>query len=120
SPDLPAGRADGYVLNSDGSIDILTLHASYFGVLKDVRGPNGPGLFAGRYDAGGLHLSWTPATDNSGALAAYQLYVNGRRASRYAPSARAATLRTFRPLRRTSLVLRAIDPSRNVGEPSRT
>jgi hypothetical protein len=116
---LPLGRADGYRRNSDGSIDILTLHATYFGVLKDVRGPAPPGLFTGRYRSGALRLTWTPATDNSGAIASYQLYLNGRRIGRFGRAATAATLRSFRPLRRTSLTLRAVDPRGNLGEFSR-
>src|SRR5204862_6007508 len=65
-------------------------------------------------------LRWQHAIDNSGTLARYQLSVNGRRAARYPPAAHTATLRTFRPVRRTALVLRALDPTGNLGDASRT
>lgn len=63
APDLPAGQRDGYVRNADGSIDIYTRHATYFGLLSDTQAPTAPKL-TGRVSGRTLRLSWSGAGDN--------------------------------------------------------
>jgi hypothetical protein len=40
SPTLPAGARDGYYVNADGSIDIFTRHATFFGLVEDAQAPS--------------------------------------------------------------------------------
>ena len=58
APQLPPGQRDGYFLNPDNSIDIYTLHATYFGVLQDVQAPSAPGSLRASYAAGTLTFAW--------------------------------------------------------------
>ena len=44
SPELPSGQSDGYYVNTDGSVDIYTLHLTFFGLLKDTQAPSTPKL----------------------------------------------------------------------------
>jgi Ca2+-binding RTX toxin-like protein len=76
-PNLPEGQPDGYFVNSDGSIDIYTRHATLFGLLKDAQAPTAPTLKA---QVGGnkLYLLLKGAKDND-RVAGYQVLFNGRR-----------------------------------------
>ncbi len=62
-PNLPIGQQDGYVSNTDGSIDIYTRHATYFGLLRDVEAPTAPTVSA-RLSGRLLLLTWHGAKDN--------------------------------------------------------
>jgi hypothetical protein len=66
SPELPPGQADGYYVNDDGTVSIITSHLTYFGLLNDevapVVGAFGAILSA---DARTLRFVWG-ATDNVG------------------------------------------------------
>jgi Cadherin-like beta sandwich domain len=75
-PTLGDGQPDGYVANADGSIDIYTRHATFFGLLQDVKAPTAPILTAAL--AGHtLRLNWHGAKDNI-RVNGYRLIVNGR------------------------------------------
>jgi uncharacterized membrane protein YgcG len=76
SPGLPAGQADGYYVNADGSVDIYTRHATLFGLLKDVQAPTAPSLKV-RLSAKTLYLSIPGAKDNV-RVASYRVLLDGR------------------------------------------
>jgi hypothetical protein len=70
SPGLPLdGELEGYYLYNDSSLDIVTLHATYFALLEDVQAPSAPRL-AVKQVRGGLRLSW-PATQDNVRVAGY-------------------------------------------------
>jgi len=91
---LPAGWQDGYYADAAG-VHIMTLHLSYFALLRDVDPPTPPQHFAGTIDSSGLTLSWDPGTDNSGLLDHFTLFVNGTRYANYGLSQHAANLGAF-------------------------
>ncbi|HWB21857.1 MAG TPA: hypothetical protein VG652_03105 [Gaiellaceae bacterium] len=63
TPDLPADQPDGYFMDPDGVITIFTHHATYFGVLKDVRAPT-PATMKIRLTGATMRLSWRGSKDN--------------------------------------------------------
>jgi hypothetical protein len=75
SPELPAGEADGYFVNADGSVDIYTRHATLFGLLLDTRAPSKPAVQA-RLTGSKLRLT-IHAKDNV-RLGSYQVRLNGK------------------------------------------
>jgi hypothetical protein len=72
SPELPPGQSDGYFVNPDGSIAIITSHLTYFGLLTDGQAP-AIGKFGVLLapDARTLRIVWG-AQDNVG-VASYVL-----------------------------------------------
>ena len=74
---LPAGRVDGYVRLSQG-LAIFTNHLTLFGLLTDKEAPSAPASLEGRIDNGQLVLRWQPATDNSGVIKYYSVWVDGQ------------------------------------------
>jgi hypothetical protein len=109
-PDLPAGQADGYYANGDGSVDIYTRHATLFGAVTDVQAPAKVRL-RGRVTRRFLRLHWSGSRDNV-AVAGYVVSRNGR--------GYRATKRTHvaLPLRPGRYVVRARDAAGNVGAAS--
>ena len=75
-PNLPVGQQDGYVSNTDGSIDIYTRHATYFGLLRDVEAPTAP-IVSARLSGRLLLLTWHGAKDNI-AVSDYRVEAKGR------------------------------------------
>ncbi|HEY4097603.1 MAG TPA: hypothetical protein VGM33_18915 [Baekduia sp.] len=73
SATLPAGKAYGYHLLRDGSIDVLTRRTGYFGLLAAAK-PTG---LRARLDGHVLDLRWRAGTD--GATTSYLVIANGRR-----------------------------------------
>jgi hypothetical protein len=76
SPALPEGQKDGYYLNTDGSIDVYTRHATYYALVEDTQAPTAPTLH-GRITATTLRLSWHGLHDNV-RIASYVVRRNGR------------------------------------------
>jgi len=109
SPSLPAGQADGYFVEANGSIDIYTRHATEFATLRDTVGPTAPPSFGASYARGALRFSWGTPSDNSGSIARYELTLAG--APVYSGPARKAGLRAATG----TFTLVAIDPSGNRG-----
>ena len=111
SPSLPAGQLDGYYRNADGSIDIYTLHATFYGVVEDVAPPSRVLHLGARVYKGHLRLHWTGSHDNV-ALGRYvvRLYRSGLRA--------AHTTQATLVLRPGTYYVVAVDNSGNVGNPS--
>jgi hypothetical protein len=74
-PELPDGQADGYFVNADGSVDILTRHATLFGLLLDTQAPARPVVQA-RLTGSRLRLL-VRSRDNV-RLASYRVSLNGK------------------------------------------
>ena len=91
---LPAGWQDGYYADAAG-VHIMTMHLSYFALLRDIDPPTPPQRFTGTMDSDGLTLSWAPGTDNSGQLDHFTLFVNGARYATYAIAQLSAKLGAF-------------------------
>ncbi len=72
---LPPTQDDGYFINADGSVDIYTMHATFFGLLNDTRAPSVPKVNA-RIAGSKLFLRFT-AKDNV-KVAKYRILFNGR------------------------------------------
>jgi hypothetical protein len=82
---VPAYSADGTTwqrlaatLASDGSLSVTIAAPGSVGLLRDIAPPTSPRSLTGRLVRGRLLLAWKPATDNSGAVASYEIMLNGR------------------------------------------
>ena len=91
---LPTGSDNRYSQATDGSITITTLVPGSFGLLLDTARPSRPTVTA-RLSRGGLQLRWQPATDNSNAIAGYQLTFGGKPILILAGTATHATITSF-------------------------
>jgi hypothetical protein len=112
TPSLPTDQRDGYFRNADGSIDIFTRHATFFGMVKDVENPRTPHVHA-RITRTHLVLTWQNAKDNT-AVIGYLIRRNGRD-FRYLVGTTARV-----PLRTGDYVVRAVDSAGNHSARSRT
>ncbi len=72
---LPPSQHDGYFVNNDGSVDIYTRHATFFGLLKDTQAPSVPQVEA-RIAGSKLYLVMT-VKDNVELIKCLALF-NGR------------------------------------------
>ncbi len=106
---LPPTQGDGYFLNADGSVDIYTWHATFFGLLKDTQKPSVPKVKA-RIAGSKLRLL-VRAKDNV-KLAKYRVLFNGRvvKVTRSGYLVLAARAGTFRVV--------AVDTAGNKSKPS--
>ena len=91
---LPIGSDNRYSQATDGSITITTIVPGSFGLLLDTARPSRPTVTA-RLSRGGLQLRWQPATDNSNAIAGYQLTFGGKPILILAGTATHATITNF-------------------------
>ena len=67
----------GYLVGADGTLDIYTLVPGYFALLQDVAAPTKPGDLRGHFFKRKLLLKWQASSDNSGAIAGYQVTLDG-------------------------------------------
>ncbi len=112
SPALPEGQADGYYLNADGSVDIYTRHATFFGLLKDTQAPSVAQLNL-RVTKTGIRASWHGMSDNVQVTG----YVLSRNGHGYKASKRTYVVL---PLRAGRYTVRALDAAGNVSKASKT
>jgi hypothetical protein len=101
---------------ADGSLSVTIAAAGSVGLLRDVARPASPRALTGRLVRGRLLLSWKPATDNSGAVATYEILRNGAplaTASTPTASVRGVSAQTASVFRVT-----AVDAASNVSPPS--
>jgi hypothetical protein len=112
---LPAGDAS-YVRAADGSITISTLVPGAFGLLQDVAAPSRPATLTGRFVRGRLLLAWSRATDNSGAVATYEIAVNGQPLATAVGAS--ASVRAFQPQAPSVFRVAAQDGAGNTGQAS--
>jgi len=118
SATLPAGVNVGYTVDRDGTLEIRTLVPGYFGLLPDTTPPSQPPLFGGRFVHGALRLTWGAATDNSGAIASYQVLLDGTAVASVPGTTRVAIVRNFHAQGKTVYRVRAVDPSGILGTPT--
>ncbi len=93
---LSAGETSGYQLMPDGSLEIYTLVPGYFGLFHDITPPTPPSGLSGRYSKGKLLLNWQGSTDDSGAVASYQITLNGAPIQTIAGTITKTSLTTFK------------------------
>jgi hypothetical protein len=117
TPTLPANIPAGYLREPDGTIDVLTLVPGTFALVADTQPPAAPAVHA-RFLSGELRLSWGAASDNSGAIASYQVLFDGAPVKTLGASARLAVLRAFHPAGLTVYRVRAVDMAGNLGSSS--
>lgn len=109
---LPAGQADGYFVNPDGSVDIYTRHATLYGYLLDTQAPSKVTLHA-RITSKHLRLALLGARDNV-RVVGYVVWRNGHgwRAVNHNYLAL--------PLRVGRYRVVALDAAHNISRPSNT
>jgi Domain of unknown function (DUF1906) len=116
STDGTTWRALTATTAADGSISVTITAAGSVGLLRDVAPPASPRSLAGRLVRGRLQLSWRPATDNSGAIATYEILRDG------APLAAATTtnvaVRGFSTRGPSVFRVTAVDAASNASKPS--
>ena len=90
-------RASAYTRAADGSLTLTTTTPGSIGILRDVAAPTRPAGLTGRIVRGRLLLKWRKATDNSGALAGYEITLNGKPLASAAATTPTTSLRAFSP-----------------------
>jgi Domain of unknown function (DUF1906) len=110
---LPVGSDNGYLVEADGSLDIYTLVPGYFALLQDIAAPTEPTTLKGRFVARRLMLKWRASSDNGGAIASYQVTLNGAPIQTLAGTATSALLNKFKKKGRNIFRVRAIDAAGN-------
>ena len=116
---LPAGYIDGYWFDAaTRKIHILTTHLTVFAIVRDVAPPSAPRSLTGVIAGDGLTLRWEPASDNSGAIAHYHLFVNGERVQTFGDTTFEAKLGPYTPGDTRVFQVRADDSRLNLGPSS--
>jgi hypothetical protein len=115
---LPTGVPAGYVANTDGSVDVLTLEAGIVAEFPDRTPPSQP-VLSGRFVNGSLRLSWPAATDNSGHVASYAVLRDGGQVLTVPAGTRQAAVKAFHPTGITVYRVEAIDAAGNTSKPSK-
>jgi hypothetical protein len=116
---IPAGHDVGYVANPDGSFDVYTRLPGLVGLVPDTLPPGQPQAFIGRFVSGKLNLSWKAASDNSGAVAAYRILVDGAQLTSVDGQTLDALVHTFHPTGQTVYRVQAVDAAGNASKVSR-
>jgi hypothetical protein len=111
---LPVGGSSGYLVGSDGSLDIYTLVPGYFALLQDIAAPTTPSALRGHFVKRKLALKWPASSDNSGEVAGYQITLNGASVTTVAGSARSVLLSKLKRKGRSIIRVRALDAAGNV------
>ena len=117
SPALPAGQSDGYYVNADGSIDIYTMHATYFGVVSPLA-PTAPDAPVASWRNGALALTWTGVTDGLLPVAKYEILLDGKVVA--TSTGTSIRLRTFTPGKPSRFTIVGVDPLGQDGAVSAT
>ncbi len=111
---LPASWSDGFAF--DGTdVRILSRHLTLFTLLEDVQAPSKPGGFKGVPRKGKFTLSWRAASDNSGRISAYRVYVNGNLLKTVDGSVRSTGMGKYKLTDRRAFRVAAVDTAGNVG-----
>jgi Domain of unknown function (DUF1906) len=118
-PKYSAGIDAGYTLLGDGTVEIQTLVPGFFGLLNDTVAPSRPGGVRGTLVKGALRLAWAGSTDNAGAVASYDILLDGVPSAHVAGSARRVTVSAFHATTQTVYRVRAIDLAGNASVSSR-
>jgi len=110
---LPVNGSSGYLVRSDGSLDIYTLVPGYFALLQDVATPTPPAGLRGSLAKRKLLLKWRASTDNSGAIAGYQITRDGASVLTLAGTVKSASLGKLKRSGRSIYRVRALDGAGN-------
>jgi hypothetical protein len=111
---LPGGQEDGFY-RSGTDVHVLTRHLSSFALLRDAQKPGKPRSFRGANTNGRLVLRWAAATDNSGVIASYGVYANGKKIKTVAGNVLSADVGRFKTSDARSYQVRAYDAAGNAG-----
>ena len=90
-------RPAGYTRAADGSVTVPTTAPGSIGLLRDVAPPTRPSGLSGRFVRGRLVLGWRAAADNSGAIAGYEITLNGKPLAAASAAKPAASVLAFYP-----------------------
>ena len=118
-PKYTPGIDAGYTLLGDGTVEIETLVPGFFGLLNDTVAPSRPDAVHGTFVKGALRLAWAGSTDNAGAIASYDILLDGVPSAHVAGSQRHVTVRAFHATTQTVYRVRAIDLAGNASISSR-
>jgi hypothetical protein len=118
-PKYTTGVDAGYTLLGDGTVEIETLVPGYFGLLNDTVPPSRPDGLRGTFVKGALRLAWAGSTDNAGAIASYDILLDGVPSAHVAGSVRRVTVRAFHAGTPTVYRVRAVDLAGNASVASR-
>jgi hypothetical protein len=110
---LPVNGSSGYLVRSDGSLDIYTLVPGYFALLQDVAAPTAPSGLKGKLIKRKLLLKWRTSTDNSGAVAGYQITRDGASVLTLAGTVKSTTVGKLKRSGRSIYRVRALDGAGN-------
>jgi hypothetical protein len=91
----------------------------YFGLLADTVPPSRPDGVAGRFVKGALRITWSPSTDNAGAIARYDVLLDGVPSAKVVGGVRRVIVRAFHPDTQTVYRIRSVDVAGNASVPSR-
>jgi hypothetical protein len=111
---LPGGQEDGFH-RSGTDVHVLTRHLSSFTLLLDAQKPGKPKSFRGANTNGRLVLRWAAAADNSGEIASYGVYANGKRVKTVGGSVLSADVGRFKTKDARKYQVRAYDAAGNAG-----
>ncbi len=103
--------AGAYTRAADGSLTVSITQPGLIGLLRDTAPPTRPTGLTGRFVHGRLLLGWRAATDNSGAVAGYEITLNGKPLA--AATKPAASLLAFSPGGPSVFRVRARDAAGN-------
>ncbi|HEY5160799.1 MAG TPA: DUF1906 domain-containing protein [Gaiellaceae bacterium] len=113
SPALPVNGTSGYMIGSDGSLDIYTLVPGYFALLQDNMAPTTPAGLRGHFYKQKLLLMWPASSDNSGTVAGYEVTLDGTPIQTLAGTVRSTSLSKIRRTGRSIYRVRALDAAGN-------
>ncbi len=111
---LPVNESSGYVVGADGTLNIYTLVPGYFALLQDIAPPTKPGVLRGHFFKRKLLLKWQASSDNSGAIAGYQVTLDGAPVVTLASNAKSASLSKINRTGRSIYRVRASDEAGNL------
>ena len=91
----------------------------FFGLRSDTSPPTQPQAFAGHFLGNSLVLQWQGATDDNGTVASYEVLLDGTPVQTLKGTSRRVVVRAFHSSGLTVYRVRAVDPSGNLGKPTR-
>jgi hypothetical protein len=74
---IPSGQTDGYIWEN-GVLTVYTMHLTIFGLLSDHNPPSAPQNLGVGISGGQTVMRWEPATDNSGQIQYYSIWIDGQ------------------------------------------
>jgi hypothetical protein len=113
SPALPVNGTSGFLVGADGSLDIYTLVPGYFALLQDTTAPTTPADLRGHFFKRQLLLKWQASSDNSGAIAGYEITLDGAAVQTLAGTVKSASLSKLKRSGRSIYRVRALDGAGN-------